>query len=654
MSTYPYLFSPITIAGKTYRNRILAAPAHAQKIRQDGALFPYETGLRANTSAGGFASVCLGDLMVDDRYQSFPDAPDFTVFDSPQAAGYRKIADLIHSNGAMALAQISHVGAKRTFSCGWDTIGPVDFIRDDGMIVRAMDKHDMLRAADKFATAAAWFKAMGYDGVMIHAGHGYLLSEFLSPLTNTRTDEYGGSMENRCKFPLEVIRTVREKVGADFVIEVRVSGSERIEGGMEVEDAVVFCKKLESLADIIHVSCGINNFNGNWATKLYSGFHDPHFLNLSMAAYIKERVNIPVTVVGGINSPEEANRYIAEGKIDFVSLGRQAFADPEFPNKAAADRADDIARCLRCGVCNGNGSPSVDPFPLIANDRPRCTVNPMFGRPIPEGGFSKSKTAKRVLVIGAGCTGMQAAITACDQGHDVTLIEKTDYLGGLLRFTDGDPHKTDMRYYKDLLGRRVKVRDIKLLLNTPASPELIRECAPDVIIAAVGSTPITPPIPGIERAVPVMEVFEGAKLGERVVMLGGGLAGCDTALMLADMGKQVTIIEMLDSIANVGTNGYRIFTCAEFHKKGVDYHLYQRAVNITESGVETQDVMTGERSFFPADSVVAALGLRANKDIEQQIEGMAGSIPVVAVGDCVKPATVARATYDACTAALEL
>lgn len=364
---------------------------------------------------------------------------------------------------------------------------------------------------------------MGFDGVMIHAGHGYLLSEFLSPLFNHRTDNYGGSRENRAKFPVQVVKAVRDRCGKDFIIEVRVSGTEGKPGGIEPDDIVEFGKQLEGIADILHISRGNNNFNENWLTHQYSNFYDPHFNNLDMAAYIKERVNPVISVVGGINSPEDAEEAIASGKTDLVALGRQIFADPEFPNKAKNGHADDINRCLRCGVCNGNGSPSVNFFPLIANDRPHCTVNPMFFRSMPGGGFPKPQASRRVLVVGGGCAGMQAAITAADQGHSVVLIEKNSYLGGTLRFTDHELHKKDLKNFKNLLIRRLDSRGVEVRKNTPWSPALLEEIHPDVIIAAVGSNPITPPIPGVEHAVPVLDVFEGAEIGNRVVMLGGGL-----------------------------------------------------------------------------------------------------------------------------------
>lgn len=652
MNCFPHLFSPITIAGKTYQNRICAAPVHAQKIRASGELLEYETRLRTSCAAGGFASICMGDVMVDPKYQNFPDAPDFTVFDSPQADGYRKIAALMKEHGAVALAQLGHVGAHRMFNCGWETVGPCDLIRDDGMIIRAMDEKDMLRACRAFADAAFWFRSMGFDGVMVHAGHGYLLSEFLSPRDNRRTDEYGGSRENRARFPVRVVQAIRDRCGPDFVIEVRVSATEGLPGGIEPDDIVTFGRMLEGTADILHISRGNNNFNMNWLTRQYSSFHDPHFINLDMAAYIKARVGLVVSVVGGINSPEEAERAIAEGKTDLVALGRQIFADPEFPNKAKNGRAEDISRCLRCGVCNGNGSPSVAPFPLIANDRPHCTVNPMFFRSGPR---PRAEHSRKVLVVGGGAAGMQAAITAAEQGHTVVLAERNGWLGGILRFTDHEHSKADLRNFKNLLARRAAERGVDIRLNTPCSEALIRETVPDVIIAAVGSTPVMPPIPGAaEHAVPVLDVFEGAPVGQRVVMLGGGLGGCDTALHLAAEGKEVTIIEMQPEVPNGGTNGYKQFTRQAFRERGVTVRTYLKCVAVHPDGVDAEDTADGTLYHFPADTVVMSLGMRPNRDIVRSIEAMAGGIPVIPVGDAVAARTVMEAVWTGCSAALEI
>lgn len=651
-ANFPHLFSPITIAGKTYQNRICAAPVHAQKIRANGELLEYETRLRTSCAAGGFASICMGDIMVDPKYQNFPDAPDFKQFDSPQADGYRKIASLMKKYGAVALAQLGHVGAHRMFNCGWETIGPCDLIRDDGMIVRAMDEKDMLRACAAFADAAFWFQSMGFDGVMVHAGHGYLLSEFLSPRDNCRTDEYGGSRENRAKFPVRVVKAIRERCGDNFVIEVRVSGTENLPGGIEPDDIVVFGNMLEGIADILHISRGNNNFNLNWLTHQYSNFYDPHFINLDMAAYIKQRVNLVISVVGGINSPEEAEQAIAEGKTDLVALGRQIFADPEFPNKAKSGHADDINRCLRCGVCNGNGSPSVDFFPLIANDRPHCTVNPMFFR---SGERPMPQHSRKVLVVGGGAAGMQAAITAAEQGHTVTLAERNSYLGGILRFTDHDTHKTDLRNFKDLLARRMAERGVRVLTNTPFSGQLLQEERPDVIIAAVGSIPVMPPIPGAaEYALPVLDVFEGADIGHRVVMLGGGMGGCDTAILLASQGRQVTIVEMQSEVPTGGTNGYRQFTRQVFQEKGVAVHPYLKCTAIHPDGVEAEDTVDGTAYRFPADTVIMSLGMQSNREALEEIQAAAGAIPVIPVGDAVTPKTVMEAVWTGCSAALDI
>lgn len=651
---FPHLFSPITIAGKTYQNRICAAPVHAQKIRANGELLEYETRLRTACAAGGFASICMGDVMVDPLYQNFPDAPDFTVFESPQADGYRKVAQLMKEHGAIALAQLGHVGSHRMFNCGWETVGPSDLIRDDGMVVRAMDEKDMARARKAFADAAHWFQTMGFDGVMVHAGHGYLLSEFLSPRDNHRTDEYGGSRENRAKFPVSVIQAIRDACGKDFVIEVRVSGTENLPGGIQPDDIVVFGQMLEGIADILHISCGINNFNQNWLTHQYSSFHDPHFINLKNAAYIKQRVNLVISVVGGINSPEEAEQAIAEGKTDLIAMGRQIFADPEFPNKAKNGHADDINRCLRCGVCNGNGSPSVNFFPLIANDRPHCTVNPMFFRSIPEGGFPKPAQPRKVLVAGGGAAGMQAAITAAEQGNIVVLVEQNDYLGGILRFTEAESQKADLRNFKNVLARRVYARGVDVRLNCVCDESVISEVHPDVIIAAVGSTPIKPPIPGVDHAVPVLDYFDGAEVGQNIVILGGGLGGCDTAIHLAEQGKQVTILEMQSAIPTGGTNGYKLFTRQKFEELGIVCHPYLKCVEIHSGGVDAVDVYDSSRHHFSADSVLMALGMRPNHSTVELLRQLAGDIPVIPVGDAITPKTVMEAVWTGCSAALDI
>lgn len=685
MSDLSHLLSPITISGKTYRNRITASPASAPVITPEGLLRMYVFNNHMLKAAGGCASVCLGEMDVDEEYANntnYPPIPDFKVFEGPQFDGWRRYADTIHSYGALALCEIAHVGEKRNPFTG-PAIGPVtremDTVFGESRAI-GMDRAMMDRVRDHFANAAVYMKTAGFDGVVIHAAHGWLLHQFLSPRLNTREDEYGGSIENRAKFPTAVVRAVREAVGDDFIVEVRVSGTEHVPGGQPVEETAVFCRLVEPYASLIHVSAGV--IDQSQRTGMYSNMFDRHFCNIDEAFYIKQRVRIPVAVVGGITDPVEADRMIAEGKCDLVAMGRQlSYADPEFANKCIRGELDEINRCIRCGNCKMGDLPKkvkkataessfipaagmryqtgmdyAEFFALQEAKLPQkcCAVNPMWDRRyVPEGGYQRVENPKRVLVIGGGVSGLQAAITAADRGHTVTLAEAADRLGGILNFTDHDAYKRELAEHKNRLIMRVGKRDIRVLLNTAADGELIRAEQPDAIICAVGAHPAVPPIPGLETAHHVLDIYGGLPLGDRVVLIGGGLASCESAVHLASLGKRVTVIEQQDMVARDAPQLGRVGLMREIEKQHVACVTGQTCVEATPRGVWCIDERGG-RTFFEADSVLYAVGMKANTEMVERLKAEAGEIPFCAVGDCNVPRKLAEDAFEAVTAALAI
>ncbi len=367
-------------------------------------------------------------------------------------------------------------------------MGHPDFIRPDGVKVDEMDEDMIYRVAANYANAVGAAKFFGFDMVMLHGGHGWLLSQFTSPLSNKRTDKWGGSLENRARFALLVLDKVREEVGDDFVIEYRVSGDERVEGGMHLEETVEFCKMIQDKVDMIHVTSGI--YHSHVETKAFSSMFDAHGCNVDLAAAIKAAVKVPVVAVGGFNDPALADKVIAQGKCDFVALGRQQFADPAWVNKALTGRADEIQPCLRCSCFNPLAS-SNDARPV---PKPwTCTVNPWSGRELRMRWAPRPLSSKDVLIIGGGVAGMYAAITAAERGHRVTIAEKEGRLGGVLWFTENDKHKEDLKRYKDSLICRLNRLGVKVEFNTEANSEYIKNKKADAVICAVGAAePVIP------------------------------------------------------------------------------------------------------------------------------------------------------------------
>lgn len=631
------LFRPIQVGTHTYKNRIAAAPIYCGTF----ATIPFLSSVLwqsvTEKAEGGCAQVTIGETPVDFEYANRePFEPiDYLAFEGPAFKFLKHAASIIKQHGAVAMIELSHCGESKLVLPGLkNPIGPMGYTREDGVEVHAMDEAMMQEVCGHFVTCAKFMKAAGFDGAVIHAGHGWLLHQFLSSRTNKRTDGFGGPLKNRAKFPLRVIKSVREAMGSDFIIELRVSGDEKMPGGMGIEETAEFCKMTESLADLIHVSVGI--YRDPILSGEFSSLFQPHALNADMAAAIKKAVSIPVAVVGGINAPELAERLIEDGKCDIVALARQLTADPDFAKKSETGKESDVAKCIRCYKCfPGPLEDNLDDLSKLFG----CTVNPKafyFDEKV----LSRTPGgSRRVLVVGGGVAGMQAAVTAADRGHKVTLVEKSDRLGGLLNFADHDSYKGELGEFKDLLSRRVTERNIAVRLNTAFSPADIQTCDADAVILALGSAPIVPPIKGIENAVRALDVYDDlGRFGHKVVMVGGGLVGCEVGLHLARHKREVTVIEMLDRVAVDAYPMYRIGLIDEMDKM-LTYRTGLKCREITPIGVAVTGDDGGDE-YIPADTVVFALGMRANKSETEQLRAAAGSRIVFEIGDCVSAAKV--------------
>ncbi len=652
MSKFPNLFTPIQVGTHTYKNRIIASPIYCGTfINIPGLDFILDHAMCARAE-GGCAQVTIGETPVDfvgASREPFPPI-DYSNFHDPTMAKMKSLVSRVKAAGAKCLIELSHCGESVEKIPGVEFgLGPMGYLRPDGMEIIAMDEHKMQEVTNHFIIASKFMQEAGTDGVMIHAGHGWLLHQFLSSRTNHRADEYGGSLENRARFPLALIKAVREAMGKDFIIEIRVSGEECMENGMGILETVEFCKMAEPYVDLIHMSIGVYR-NPILSGEFSSLFHK-HGLNAELSAELKKAIKVPVVVVGGINSPELAEELIREGKCDFVALGRQVTADPDFAKKAKEGRESDINPCLRCFKCFPGPLEGVEisEMPNIFG----CTVNPTeffydldFLKKQPEG-------VRNVLVVGGGVAGMQAAITAYDRGHRVTLIEKEDKLGGLLFFTDHDYYKTDLRDFKDLLIRRVIERDIKIIYNKVFSPEDIAACEADAIIIAVGSSPITPKVKGIDTAMKALDAYRDiSKVGKKVIMVGGGLVGCETALNLAKEGREVTILEMGDKVSPDSYPMHRIGLLHEMEQL-VSVLTNTKCTEINPNQVKAID-KNGKELILEADTVIYALGMAANSAEAQALEGAGKDVRVFKIGDCVKASKVYDAIRQAFVAAMSI
>ena len=624
-----------------------SAPLGATDILADGTPGPRTLGFYEMRAKGGAAAVTVSELVVH------PDTDGsqmlkLSLATPGQLGAFAYVADAIKRHGAIASIELSHSGQyagtymvdkkKKGALCQY---GPSDGVRPDGLPVKALTHEQIADIVAAYANAAALAKRAGFEMVMVHAGHGWLINQFISPYFNKRDDEYGGSLENRVRFAREILSAVREEVGPGFPIELRMSGSELFDGGYDLEEGCRIAAALEDLVDIIHVSAGSYQFG--FSITHPSMFRE-HGCNVYLAAEIKKHVSVPVATVGGLSDPAQMEEIIASGQADIVVMGRALLADPEIPAKVMANRGDEVIKCLRCFVCMAERP--------VTQTR-RCAVNPRIGREFEGMAIAPTAERKRVLVVGGGIAGMVAAWVAAKRGHEVILCEATGELGGILRTEQALPFKIDMynlgRTYA-LLCERIGV-DIRM--NTVVDAAYAEEVAADAVIVAVGSEPMDLPIP-VDPDVNVLTVedlyLDGAEVGEELVVIGGGLTGCECALLYARQGKTVHLAEMRDGLAIDANIRQRPILLAELEQAGVDEVLCARAQRVDKDGVvvETPD---GER-VLTCDTVVCAIGQRSRRAAADVLLDAAPFVRVI--GDARRPANITTAVYEAWHAAMDI
>lgn len=647
---FPHLFSEKTIKGKTFRNRIFYTPMGGLRV-EDGAVWSYGTDIASYKCAGGGAQFSVGEMCISIKGGRGA-TPEYDYFDhsDESVAPFRKFADLVHSYGAFVSTELVHCGDSKMESTPESpAMGPSEYLNHYGIPVQAMSIEDIHEACEEYGRAARFFQLAGFDGVIPHMGHGWLPQLFLSPRTNHRTDEYGGSIENRSRLSVEIMKAIRRHCGEDLIIEARTSCQELLDESYTLDDYIEYCRQLAPYVDIIHISCG--HYRDPMHTRMMSTRYHDHGCNIHAAALVKKAVGDQccVSVVGGINSPEQAEEWIATGKCDFVVLGRQSIADPAFAEKAATGREDEIIRCTRCLRC----FPGPAEEAMAEGGLPDyCSIQPKWDRL--ELGGAPDAEPKKLLIVGGGPAGLQAAVTALERGHSVTLLEKSTLTGGWLNHTRNDDDKHDTAYFGDTLRRIAERGGADIRTGTVLTPELLAELDPDAVFAAIGSEPIVPDIPGIDRqnVMFAADAFDsGAKLGTRAVVIGAANMGCEVAIHLWKKGLRVTIVD--DTVDAVCADGYRLHRqmVQDLVRENIPCHLHTRVTEITAEGV-TAVTGSGETLTLPADMVVYAVGCRARDYGE--IEKMAAGRDFRAIGDCVEARRVFEATNEAFEAAYDL
>ena len=644
---YPHLCSPITLGRTTFRNRMFGAPMGGTDITADCSVGPRTPAFYELRAKGGAAAVTASELVVHpqtDASHMF----HLNLTTPGNLASWTWVADAIRRHGAIASVELSHSGqyagtylVDKDKKRGLTQYGPSDGVRPDGIPVKALTHEQIDDIVKSYADAATLAKRVGFEMIMVHGGHGWLINQFLSPYFNHRTDEYGGSFENRVRLARRVLSAVREAVGPFFPIEFRMSGSELFEGGYDLDEGVRIAQAVEDLVDMIHVSAGSYQFG---FSRTHPSMFREHGVTVSRAAEIKKPVKVPVATLGGLNDPAQMEEIIASGKADVVEMARALLADPDLPNKVMSNRDDEIVRCLRCFTCMA--------------ERPttgtrRCAVNPMIGRECEGLSVPPAAKKKTVLVAGGGVGGMKAAITAAQRGHKVILCEKSDTLGGILKSEQALPFKYDMYLLGVTFARQMEVEGVEVRLNTAVTPQLCEEIKPDALILAVGSNPIIPPLPGMDgdNVVIVNNYYlEKDKVSDSVVVLGGGLAGCECAVHLGMEGKDVHLVEMRDALAVDANIRNRPILMTEVDKY-VKVHTCLQGLRVTGDGLICKDA-EGKEVLIPGKTVVCAVGQRSNR---ADVDALRDCAPFVReIGDCVRPSNITNAVYQAYHAALDI
>lgn len=647
---YKHVFTPMQLGGLVLKNRIFSAPTSLNWVSPNGHPTPEAIAFYELKAKGGAAVVTYGESIVHSATGRSHDRQ--VCLDDPTAlVPMSQLARAIKRHGAIPSAELSHGGKWGGLSslAGSLKEGRVSYGASAETLpegeVHEMPKEMILEIVDSFGKGAAFLKTAGFEMCMVHAGHGWLFGQFLSEKTNHRTDEFGGSFENRARFLLMALDSIRAAVGPGFPIEVRISGDEYIEGGITLEESTKLAKLIESKCDIINVSAGIHE-----NMELFIRTHPSQYIekgaNVHLAEAIRKEVSIPVSTVGAITDPDLIEEIIASGKADVVELGRPLLADPYLPAKMREGREQEISKCVRCNACFGES---------VITGMSTCVVNPSIGNEFNDWiARAQPTTPKKVMVVGGGPGGMEAAVTAAERGHDVVLYEKSDSLGGTLKLFKHADFKYALYELSQTLSYKLKKLNVRTVLNADVTEETVKQENPDVLFIAVGADPVVPHLPGIDsdKVLFAPQVFGNAdKLGDRVVVMGGGLVGGETAAYLARNGKTVSVVEMREDVVLDADIFEQTALKVDLRKNNVSLYLKTSAVEVTDEGVRVRRE-DGTEEFLPADFIVCAVGYRPRRDLFMELCNSAPKVQML--GDCRKHGKVTNAMADGYYNALDI
>ncbi|MBR2738679.1 MAG: FAD-dependent oxidoreductase [Lachnospiraceae bacterium] len=673
---FPHVFQPIRIRGIDFKNRIVLAPPSPNLAGTNGEVTPQLVNWMRMFARGGVCTLYLGNSSIDiteSKDEAFQlnlraEPGDTVKFDSI-VLNLARYADMCKEYDCHASLEINHNGENTHF----ETVGHAPYSASsfisagerawaaahgrDPIPSIEMTKEKIDETVNKFGDAAAMMKRAGMDICLVHGGHGNLISQFTSPLYNHRTDEYGGSLENRARFAIEVCDNIRQKCGEDFVIEFRISADEIAEEGMHFDETLELIGMLKDHIDIIHVSAGLHSdFQMKYMRNWCQNFMMERGFNVHYAAKVKERYpDLLVTTVGSIQNLELAEEILANGWADFVAMCRGLMADPDMPNKYSHDMPEEHRPCLRCDKCMGH---LFVPKPIW------CAINPISAMTdlLKDGEVPKAKVKKKCAVVGGGPGGVQALMTLCERGHDVTLYEKTGQIGGNVIDAAIPDFKVDMKDYCKWLqyqaDKYAKEYGAKILLNTKATKEMLDAENYDAVIIAIGADPVIPKsIPGIDKDIvayaPDAEAGRVPCEGNNIVVIGAGSIGMEAAVDYALQGRHVEVVEMMSyeeafwKLRGSAGNSAREMYENIIPEKDVVLHNRTKLVEVKDHSVVCENMDTGEQFEINCDKVLLGMGQVAKTAEADEFRHCAPEHDVHLIGDCVKAATISEAVNGA-------
>jgi 2,4-dienoyl-CoA reductase-like NADH-dependent reductase (Old Yellow Enzyme family)/thioredoxin reductase len=641
MNLLPFLFSPIKIKSLDLVNRTVMPPMGTNLGNPDGTVSEANLAYIKRRAMGRAGLIITEITSVHPSGLVIPN--QLGAYDDRFIPGLKKISDVVHAAGCKVALQLHHAGRESLYLLQEKKAIAPSAIRSlvYGLTPREMTREEIHEIIVAFGTAARRGMEAGFDAVEIHGAHGYLLTQFLSALSNKRDDDYGGSLSNRCRFMVEVLQEVRKTVGPDFPISLRLSVEECIEGGYTVEDIrPILSSLVQTGADILHASLGTHGSPGGITSAPFE--YQPGF-NVWRAKKLKEEVGVPVIAVGRFTEPSLADEVIARGEADLVAFGRQFLADPDFLIKAREGRTEDIRKCIACN------QGCIERL-MLGEGKVRCAINPETGQEIvyPQG---PPDVRRNVWVVGTGPGGLTAAYEASRLGHKVTLFEKEEETGGQLRLARKVPFKDQYGIWVSWLTAQVKKMGVILRTGTKVMEGMVSEGKPDVVILASGGEPIRPDIPGIDLPLVchAWQVLEGAvPLGRHPVVLGGGLVGMETADYLSHRGAQVTLVEVLkrSPVLKITSHGYMLHTRL---KEAGCRLLFNTAVKKIEESSATVLIDGKEEILSPIDQVIIAVGLKPNDELKEILKAL--KVHHFIIGDALEPRRIIEATEEGARAA---